>query len=159
MSSRITKDALKEALEEKLRENWQSGGAGREALREELLKVSLRVSHPKLNTLEVTNIIPYRGKLYAAIAPSGEFYEFDGEEWRLAYTIPFLKVGGTRDNWRGGFWEARVFNGVLYFGGTNEETRRATVVSFDGTDWQVVKVFDEEPSEIYAMEIFGGGGC
>jgi hypothetical protein len=128
----------------------------------------LEVSHPGLNKAEVTALIEYKGKLYIAVAPAGEFYVFDGKTATLAYAvsqdIPLEQERGT-------FWNARIFNDVLYFSGGRRVPTGvvAPVVRFDGSTWSIIKEFTGEGAEAFGMDVFRGnlyvgftywlGGC
>jgi len=85
---------------------------------------------------ECTRLVVYKGKLYTAIIPTGEFFVSEGGPFKLAYQLP---VGHQRPGWAGGCWESWEWSKdrCLYFGGFGypQDPFSGVIVRFDGRDW------------------------
>jgi len=105
---------------------------------------------------EINELVQYNDRLYAAVGPAGEFYEFDGSEWSLVYRLP------TDYEYEGciaTFWNSIIYNNTLYFVGLHwniDSDETACVVCFDGSNWSRTDVTKQERAEWFDIEEYSG---
>ncbi len=114
-----------------------------------------------MRILEVMTLMTYRGRVYAVIAPVGEIWSFDGENWTVAFV--WDSEPHPQYRWRGGAWSGLIFNDKLYFFGYTMHSDGSTWgcgIRFDGDEWsfkECLHISEFYSSEVYQTKIYCAG--
>lgn len=117
------------------------------------MKIVKVFDYPYGDIVEVNAMAVYKGKLYAAVGPRGEFWVFDGRDWTLALDLndlfPTARVPEAGET-VGTFWGVcSHYNRSLYWCGARFDTNKGCIVKFDGRDWSID--WTAATGELYAI--------